>query len=379
MLRRPRRLRINSATRNLVRETKLNIEDLIYPLFIVEGENIKREISSLPDVYHFSLDMLEEEIKEIKDLGIEHVILFGIPHDHEKDACGSEAYNENGIIQRAVRKIKEIDPDMNVVTDVCMCEYTSHGHCGILTEGRYVDNDKTLKHLAKIAVSHAKSGADIIAPSDMMDGRVKAIREALDNAGFVHIPIMSYSVKYASTFYGPFREAANSAPAFGDRKAYQMDPANSNEALIEAELDILEGADILMVKPALSYLDVIRRVKDNYNLPLAAYNVSGEYAMLKSAVKNGILSEDAIYESVMSIKRAGADIIMLDNMDNATMAKAVEVIKASGKEIKTEASGNMSIPRLKEVAATGVDFISVGALTHTVKAMDISMNIQVEK
>ena len=310
MLRRPRRLRVNSATRNLVRETKLNIEDLIYPLFIVEGENIKSEISSLPDIYHFSLDMLENEIKEIKDLGIEHVILFGIPYDHEKDACGSEAYNDNGIIQRAVKKIKEIDPNMNVVTDVCMCEYTSHGHCGILTEGRYVDNDKTLKHLAKIAVSHAKSGADIIAPSDMMDGRVKAIREALDNAGFVHIPIMSYSVKYASTFYGPFREAANSAPSFGDRKAYQMDPGNSNEALIEAELDILEGADILMVKPALSYLDVIRRVKDNYNLPLAAYNVSGEYAMLKSAVKNGILSEGAIYESVMSIKRSGADIII---------------------------------------------------------------------
>ena len=310
MLRRPRRLRINKATRNLVRETKLNVEDLIYPLFIVEGENIKNEISSLPDVYHFSLDMLEEEIKEIKNLGIEHVILFGIPHEHEKDACGSESYNNGGIIQRAVRKIKEIEPDMNVVTDVCMCEYTSHGHCGILTEDGYVDNDKTLEYLGKIAVSHAKSGSDMIAPSDMMDGRIKAIREALDKAGFVHIPIMSYSVKYASTFYGPFREAANSAPAFGDRKTYQMDPANTNEALVEAELDILVGADILMVKPALSYLDVIRRVKDNYNLPLAAYNVSGEYAMLKSAVKNGILSEDAIYESVMSIKRAGADIII---------------------------------------------------------------------
>ena len=310
MLRRPRRLRINSATRNLVRQTKLNIEDLIDPLFIVEGENIKREISSLPDVYTFSLDMLEEEIKEIKDLGIEHVILFGIPHDHEKDACGSEAYNENGIIQRAVRKIKEIDPDMNVVTDVCMCEYTSHGHCGILTEGGYVDNDKTLEHLEQVAVSHWKAGADIVAPSDMMDGRVKAIREALDKAGFVHIPIMSYSVKYASTFYGPFREAANSAPSFGDRKAYQMDQENTNEELIEAEIDVLEGEDILMVKPALSYLDVIRRVKDNYNLPLAAYNVSGEYAMLKSAVKNGILSEGAIYESILSIKRAGADIII---------------------------------------------------------------------
>lgn len=310
MLRRPRRLRVNRATRNLVRETKLNVEDFIYPLFVVEGENIKREISSLPDVYHFSLDMLEEEIKELKELGIEHVILFGIPHDHEKDCCGKEAYNDNGIIQRAIRKIKEIDSNMNVVTDVCMCEYTSHGHCGILTEDGYVDNDKTLEYLAKIAVSHAKAGADMIAPSDMMDGRIKALREALDKEGFVHIPIMSYSVKYASTFYGPFREAANSAPSFGDRKTYQMDPANSNEALIEAELDVLEGADILMVKPALSYLDVIRRVKDNYDLPLAAYNVSGEYAMLKSAVKNGILSEGAIYESVMSIKRAGADIII---------------------------------------------------------------------
>lgn len=310
MLRRPRRLRANNAIRNLVRETKLNIEDLIYPLFIVEGENIKREISSLPDVYHFSLDMLEDEIKEIKSLGIEHVILFGIPHNHEKDECGKEAYNNDGIIQRAIRKIKEIDKNMNVITDVCMCEYTSHGHCGILKENGYVDNDKTLEYLAQIALSHAKAGADIIAPSDMMDGRIKAIREVLDNEGFEHIAIMSYSVKYASTFYGPFREAANSAPSFGDRKTYQMDPANTNEALIESEIDVLEGADILMVKPALSYLDVIRRVKDKYDLPLAAYNVSGEYAMIKSAVKNGILSEGAIYESVMSIKRAGADIII---------------------------------------------------------------------
>lgn len=310
MLRRPRRLRANKAIRNLVRETKLNVEDFIYPLFIVEGENIKREISSLPGVYHFSIDMLEDEIKEIKELGIEHVILFGIPNDDEKDACGSEGYNDNGIVQRAIRKIKEIDADMNVITDVCMCEYTSHGHCGILTDSGYVDNDKTLEYLAKIAVSHAKAGADMVAPSDMMDGRIKALREALDKEGYEHIAIMSYSVKYASTFYGPFREAANSAPSFGDRKTYQMDPANSDEALIESELDVLEGADILMVKPALSYLDVIRRVKDNYDLPLAAYNVSGEYAMLKSAVKNGILSEGAIYESVMSIKRAGADIII---------------------------------------------------------------------
>jgi porphobilinogen synthase len=310
MLRRPRRLRANNAIRNLVRETKLNIEDLIYPLFIVEGENIKNEISSLPDVYHFSVDMLEDEIRELKELGIEHVLLFGVPHDHEKDPIGSEGYNDNGIVQRAIRKIKEIDSEMNVITDVCMCEYTSHGHCGILTDGGYVDNDKTLEYLSKIAVSHVKAGADMVAPSDMMDGRIKAIRQALDKEGFEHIAIMSYSVKYASTFYGPFREAANSAPSFGDRKTYQMDPANSNEALIESELDVLEGADILMVKPALSYLDVIRRVKDNYDLPLAAYSVSGEYAMLKSAVKNGILSEGAIYESMMSIKRAGADIII---------------------------------------------------------------------
>ena len=310
MLRRPRRLRANKAIRNLVRETKLNVEDLIYPLFIIEGEGIKSEISSLPDVYHFSLDMLEDEIKEIKDLGIEHVILFGIPNDHEKDEYGSEAYNDNGIIQRAIRKIKEIDSEMNVITDVCMCEYTSHGHCGILNEKGYVKNDVTLEYLTKIAVSHAKAGADMVAPSDMMDGRIATLREGLDEAGFDNIGIMAYSVKYASTFYGPFREAANSAPSFGDRKTYQMDPANSNEAIIEAELDVLEGADILMVKPALSYLDVIRRVKDNFDLPLAAYNVSGEYAMLKSAVKNGILAEGAIYESVMSIKRAGADIII---------------------------------------------------------------------
>lgn len=311
MLRRPRRLRINSATRNLVRETKLNIEDLIYPLFIVEGENIKREISSLPDVYHFSLDMLEEEIKEIKDLGIEHVILFGIPHDHEKDACGSEAYNEDGIIQRAVRKIKEIDPDMNVVTDVCMCEYTSHGHCGILTEGGYVDNDKTLEHLAQIAVSHVKAGADMVAPSDMMDGRIGFIRNVLDSNGFTHVAIMSYAAKYASAFYGPFREAAHSAPQFGDRKSYQMDPANGREALREINMDIEEGADIIMVKPALSYLDIVRKAKDVVDVPICVYNVSGEYSMIKAAAKAGLMNEKAIaLEMLLSMKRAGADIII---------------------------------------------------------------------
>ncbi|WP_338561516.1 porphobilinogen synthase [Paraclostridium sordellii] len=308
MLRRPRRLRASSAIRDLVRETVLNINDLIYPLFVVEGENIKEEIPSLPDVYHFSLDKLEDEIKELNELGIQHVILFGIPD--EKDPFGKEAYNDEGIVQKAIRKIKEIDPSMCVTTDVCMCQYTSHGHCGILTEKGYVDNDETLGYLTKIAVSHAKAGADMVAPSDMMDGRIQSMREGLDKAGFETVAIMSYSVKYASSFYGPFRDAAGSAPSFGDRKTYQMDPANSNEALIEAELDVLEGADMLMVKPALSYLDVIRRVKDNFDLPLVAYNVSGEYSMLKLAVKEGLLNEDAIYEAVMSIKRAGADIII---------------------------------------------------------------------
>ncbi|MEG2246609.1 MAG: porphobilinogen synthase [Peptostreptococcaceae bacterium] len=308
MLRRPRRLRASSAIRDLVRETVLNVNDLIYPLFVVEGEDIKEEIPSLPEVYHFSLDKLEDEIKEIKELGIQHVLLFGVPD--EKDPLGKEAYNDDGIVQKAVRKIKEIDSSICITTDVCMCQYTSHGHCGILTEKGYVDNDQTLEYLTKIAVSHAKAGADIVAPSDMMDGRIQAMREGLDKEGFETVAIMSYSVKYASNFYGPFRDAAGSAPSFGDRKTYQMDPANSNEALIESELDVLEGADMLMVKPALSYLDVIRRVKDNFDLPLVAYNVSGEYSMLKLAVKEGLLNEAAIYESVMSIKRAGADIII---------------------------------------------------------------------
>lgn len=294
--------------RSLVRETKLHVEELIYPLFVVEGENIKNEINSMPDVYHFSLDRLKEEIEEIKALGIGSVLLFGIPK--EKDACGSEAFAEEGIVQKAVRLIKSIAPEMIVITDVCMCEYTSHGHCGILTESGYVDNDQTLEFLTKIAISHAEAGADMIAPSDMMDGRIAAIREGLDEAGFVNVSIMAYSAKYASSFYGPFREAADSAPSFGNRKTYQMDPANANEALREGQLDCQEGADIIMVKPALSYLDIIYRFKENFNKPIAAYNVSGEYSMLKLAVKNGLLSEDAIYESVLSIKRAGADIII---------------------------------------------------------------------
>lgn len=310
MLRRPRRLRSTKAIRNLVRETKLQIEDLIYPLFIVDGENIKREIPSMEGVYHFSVDMLEDEIKELTELGIEHVLLFGVPDDEKKDCCASEAFNPEGAVQRAVRKIKEINPQMDVICDVCMCEYTDHGHCGILTDSGYVHNDKTLNYLGKIALSYAESGADMVAPSDMMDGRIGAIREILDNNGFENVAIMAYSAKYASAFYGPFRDAANSAPQFGDRKTYQMDPSNSNEAIVEGKLDVAEGADIIMVKPALSYLDVIQRFKDNFDLPIAAYNVSGEYSMLKLAVKQGLLNESAIYEAVMSIKRAGATIII---------------------------------------------------------------------
>ena len=308
MLNRSRRLRFNESIRDLVRETELSHKDFIYPIFVVEGENIKREISSLPDCYHYSVDMLEEIINEVKEAGVRGVLLFGIPN--HKDYCGSESYNDNGIVQRAIRKIKEIDKNMYVITDVCMCEYTDHGHCGIL-DGDYVDNDKTLEYLAKISVSHAKAGSDMIAPSDMMDGRVGFIREALDKAGFKNIPIMSYSAKYCSAFYGPFREAANSAPKFGDRKTYQMDPANRREALKEVEMDIEEGADIVMVKPALSYLDIIREVKDKTVVPVCAYSVSGEYAMIKAASKENLIDEKrVVMEMLTSIKRAGADIII---------------------------------------------------------------------
>lgn len=308
LIRRPRRLRVNNEIRNLVRETKINVEDLIYPLFIVEGNNIKEEISSLPDCYHFSVDMLKEEIKELRELGLKTVLLFGLPEN--KNSIAEEAYNENGIVQKAIKEIKENFNDIYVITDICMCQYTDHGHCGILDESGYVKNDETLKILSKIAISHAQAGADMVAPSDMMDGRVLHIRKSLDEEGYESTPIMSYSAKYSSSYYGPFRDAAHSAPSFGDRKAYQMDPANSNEALIEVKLDLEEGADIVMVKPALAYLDVIRRIKDNFNVPVAAYNVSGEYAMLKNAIKNNILSEDAIFETITSIKRAGADIII---------------------------------------------------------------------
>lgn len=308
MKKRPRRLRSNGVIRKMVRETRLDVSDFIYPLFIVEGENIKNEISSLEDVYHFSVDRLEEEINELMALGVHSVILFGVPE--HKDCSGSEAYNPEGVLQQAIRKIKSVAPEMYVVTDVCMCEYTSHGHCGILNDKGEVENDTTLEYLSKIALSHAQAGADMVAPSDMMDGRVGHMRDVLDKNDFSHIPIMAYSAKYASSYYGPFREAAGSAPSFGDRKAYQMDIANTDEALREVALDIEEGADIVMVKPALSYLDIIRRVKDNFNMPIAAYNVSGEYAMLKLAVKSGLIDEKAIYESLLSIKRAGADIII---------------------------------------------------------------------
>lgn len=305
---RPRRLRKNEQIRSLVRETVLTVDDLVYPLFICEGSNIRQEIRSMPEIYRLSIDKALEEVKEIVDLGIKAVILFGIPN--KKDEIGSSAYAREGVIQRAVRAIKERFPDLIVITDVCLCEYTSHGHCGIVKNG-VIDNDATLEQLAKVAVSHAKAGADIVAPSDMMDGRVARIREALDEAGFTEVIILSYAVKYCSSFYGPFREAADSAPKFGDRRSYQMDPANFREALREAYLDIQEGADILMVKPALPYLDVIKAIREEFNHPVAAYQVSGEYAMIKAAAMMGFLEEEKVMmESLLSIKRAGADIII---------------------------------------------------------------------
>ena len=308
MLARSRRLRKNESIRSIFRETHLNKEDLIYPIFVVEGENIKKEIPSLPECYHYSVDRLEEIIGKVSSAGLKAVLLFGIPDN--KDECGSEAYNTDGIVQRAVRKIREINQDIVIITDVCMCEYTNHGHCGIIS-GNHVDNDATLEYLAKIAVSHAKAGADIIAPSDMMDGRIGYIRSALDNAGYSYTGIMSYSAKYCSAFYGPFREAADSSPKFGDRKSYQMDPANRKEALKEVETDIKQGADSVMIKPALSYLDIIRDVKNIVNVPVVAYSVSGEYAMIKAGAKAGYLDEERIVmETLTSIKRAGADVII---------------------------------------------------------------------
>lgn len=305
---RPRRLRKNENIRRLVRETKLSIDDLIYPLFIEAGEGIKKEIPSMPGIYRYSLDKIDEELKEVIDLNIPAVLLFGIPS--AKDEVGSDTWNENGVIQTAIKYIKDKYPQLYVITDVCFCEYTSHGHCGVLCCGD-VDNDKTLENTKKQVVSHAKAGADMVAPSGMMDGVVKAIREALDEEGFTDIPIMAYSAKYASSYYGPFRDAADSTPAFGDRRTYQMDPANRREALKEVALDIEEGADIVMVKPALAYLDIISDIKQNFNVPVAAYNVSGEYSMIKAGGKLGWIDEQKVMlETLTSMKRAGADIII---------------------------------------------------------------------
>lgn len=304
---RTRRLRNTKNLREIVRDVRLSISELIYPLFVVEGKNIKEEIFSMPNQFRFSLDRLDEELKELSDLGIKSLLLFGIPN--HKDEIGSEGFNPNGIVQRAVRFIKEKYPEFIVITDVCMCEYTNHGHCGILKD-KYVDNDETLKYLARIALSHAQAGADIIAPSDMMDGRIAAIRSILDENDFINIPIMAYSVKYASNYYGPFRDAADSCPSFGDRKSYQMDFRNSKEFYREVEADIEEGADFIMVKPALAYLDVIEAER-NINLPLVAYNVSGEYSMVKAASLNGWINEKGIVmENMFALKRAGVNLII---------------------------------------------------------------------
>ena len=303
-----RRLRKSETIRSLVRETTVDSGDFVFPLFIVEGRGVKQEINSLPCIYHFSVDKLGKELDDLVRLRIPAVLLFGVING--KDEIGSAAYHPRGVVQQAIRAIKKAAPAMLVITDICLCEYTSHGHCGVIENGD-VDNDKTLPLLAKMALSHAEAGADMVAPSDMMDGRVKAIRQALDGNGFDSIPILAYAAKYASAFYGPFREAAGSAPRFGNRKSYQMDPPNAREALREIEQDIREGADIIMVKPALSYLDIIRRVRETFNHPLAAYNVSGEYAMVKAAAARGWIDEKRIVPEILtSIKRAGADIII---------------------------------------------------------------------
>ncbi|WP_374722735.1 porphobilinogen synthase [Peribacillus tepidiphilus] len=308
--RRHRRLRTSENMRALVRETFLRTEDLIYPIFIAAGENVKNEVASMPGVYQLSLDNLLAEVDEAVQLGIRSVILFGVPYEHEKDETGTGAYSHNGLVQQGTRLVKEKYPDLLVVADTCLCEYTSHGHCGIVENGKVL-NDPTLDLLAKTAVSQVEAGADIIAPSNMMDGFVAAIRAGLDEAGYHDVPIMSYAVKYASAYYGPFRDAANSAPQFGDRKTYQMDPANRLEALREAESDVLEGADFLMVKPALAYMDIIRDVKNHFNLPVVAYNVSGEYSMIKAAAQNGWIDEKRIVmETLTGLKRAGADLII---------------------------------------------------------------------
>ena len=304
---RSRRLRSCKNIRSMVRETSLSLNDFIYPLFVCEGKGVRNEVASMPGIYNLSVDEIVKEAREAESLGIKSVILFGIPG--HKDEEGSGAYGSDGIVQKAIKAIKDFT-ELYVITDVCMCEYTSHGHCGRVVNGD-VDNDSTLDMLAREALSHAEAGADMVAPSDMMDGRVKAIRSMLDDNGYSHIPIMSYAVKYASGYYGPFREAADSTPAFGSRKTYQMDPANRREALKEAYSDIEEGADIIMVKPALAYLDIIREVKDSCNVPVASYNVSGEYAMIKAAGKNGWIDEEKVMmETLLSMKRAGSDLII---------------------------------------------------------------------
>lgn len=303
-----RRLRKNENIRRLVRETTLTVDDLVYPLFIEDGQNIEKEIPSMPGIYRYSIDRIEKELDEVVSLNIPAVLLFGIPS--HKDEVGSDTWSDEGVIQKAVRFIKKNYPQLYVITDVCFCEYTSHGHCGVL-HNHDVDNDLTLENTRKQVISHAKAGADMVAPSGMMDGVVRTIREALDSAGFYHVPIMSYSAKYASSYYGPFREAADSTPAFGDRRTYQMDPANRREAVREVQLDIEEGADIVMVKPALAYLDIIREIRDRFDVPVAAYNVSGEYSMIKAAGKLGWIDEKKVMmETLISMKRAGADIII---------------------------------------------------------------------
>ena len=306
---RMRRLRRTPAVRSMVRETRLSVQKLVYPLFVTAESGVKREVPSMPGCFQLSIENLKAEVEEIAGLGIPAVLLFGLPAS--KDPEGSEAYADDGVIQRAVRAVKAAVPEMIVITDVCMCEYTSHGHCGVLDKHGYVENDRTLELLTRTAVSHAAAGADMVAPSDMMDGRVQAIRQALDEAGFQNTPIMSYAAKYASAFYGPFREAAESAPQFGDRRQYQMDPPNRREALREIELDVEEGADIVMVKPALAYLDIIREARDSFDVPLAAYNVSGEYSMVKAAARAGWIDEKrVVYEILTAIVRAGADIVI---------------------------------------------------------------------
>ena len=318
---RPRRLRRNEGIRRMVRETKLSVDDLIYPLFVAAGRKIRKEISSMPGVFQLSVENLVKEVKEVRGLGIPAILLFGIPA--KKDSVGSDACSDDGIVQTAVRAIKDAVPDIQVITDVCFCEYTDHGHCGILNPAGDVDNDATLDILARSAVTHARAGADLVAPSDMMDGRVAAIRRALDEEGYEGIPIMSYAAKYASGFYGPFRDAAESAPGFGDRRSYQMDPPNAREALREVALDIQEGADIVMVKPALAYLDIICRVRDAFDLPVAAYNVSGEYSIVKAGEKLGWVDGPRLMmEILVSIKRAGADLILTYAAKEAAKALA---------------------------------------------------------